>query len=94
MPFIRYMLTVYKKKTRVFRVLSLVLSLFLSLSITIQEKEEIFSHLSREGAKFIETGAGHSGTGAVTFFNTVNRVALTFFTGINFFVTRKSQGKK
>ena len=33
----------------------------------------------REGAKFIETGAGHSGTGAVTFFNTVNHGALTFF---------------
>ena len=30
--------------------------------------EDVF----REGAKFIETGAGHSGTGAVTYFNTVN----------------------
>ena len=33
----------------------------------------------REGAKLIETGAGHSSTGAVTFYNTVNHGALTFF---------------
>ena len=39
----------------------------------------IFNWKFREGAKFIETGAWHSGTGAVTFFNTVNHGALTFF---------------
>ena len=33
----------------------------------------------REGAKFIETRARHSGSGAVTFFNTVNHGALTYF---------------
>ena len=33
----------------------------------------------REGAKFIETGAGHTGTGAVTFYNTVNHRAVTDF---------------
>ena len=33
----------------------------------------------REGAKFIETGAEHPGTRALTFFNTVNHGALTFF---------------
>ena len=33
----------------------------------------------REGAKFIETGAGHPGIRAVTFFNTLNYGALTFF---------------
>ena len=33
----------------------------------------------REGAKFIETGAGHSGTGAMTFFSTVSHGALTYF---------------
>ena len=40
---------------------------------------QLFHFVLREGAKFIETGAGHSGTGAVTFFNTVNHGALTFF---------------
>ena len=32
----------------------------------------------REGTKFIETGAGHIGTGVVTF-NTVNHGAVTYF---------------
>ena len=50
-----------------------------------------------EGAKFMETGAGHSGTRAVTFFNTVNQWALNLFSsekslGIDFFVKKKITG--
>ena len=32
----------------------------------------------REGTKFIETGAKHTGTRAVTFFNTVNHKVVTY----------------
>ena len=58
----------------------------------------IFNWKFRKGAKFIETGAWHSGTGAVTFFNTVNHGALTFFiwkiTGCKLFCNQKITGQE
>ena len=54
-------------------------NLYCGLLFRPQCLSSIFNWKFREGAKFIETGAWHSGTGAVTFFNTVNHGALTFF---------------